>query len=308
MHPSASVQEAAQLMNDCSIACVGVLDDEKNFAGIITERDITAFVSRGQNPTSSLVAEIVNDFPLVVEGPVSDEAAMERMRSAHIRHLIVNDGGEFRILSIRDFLGDPSMQDGSRHHVVAADLMTTPAVACRASAFFEEVAETLAQGDFSGMPVVDDDGHLVGVISERDLAHALGGPLVKLAVRRHSAGPNVGQPNDVPRESRRAGDIMSTHVVSAPPHASVPVLAKLAIDHEIGRIPIVVEGRLIGVVTRGDLLACLAGIRRERRVPGASVVVGAEGRAARPSFDWGPNGHEHRSTWPSRRDATTAHH
>src|SRR5687767_13758257 len=99
MHSSASVQEAAQLMNDCSIACVGVLDGDKNFAGIITERDITAFVSLGKDPTASLVVEIVNDFSVVVDGPVSDESALERMRSAHIRHLIVKDDGDFRVLS-----------------------------------------------------------------------------------------------------------------------------------------------------------------------------------------------------------------
>ena len=308
MHPSASVQDVAQLMNDCSIACVGVLDVDKNFAGIVTERDITAFVSRGKDPTSSLVAEIVNDFPVVVEGPVSDEAAMERMRSAHIRHLIVKDDGDFRIVSIRDFLTASSLHKEQESSCVASDLMTSPAVACRANAFFEEVAETLADGDISGMPVVDDRGHLVGVISERDLAHALGGPLVKLAVRRHSTRPSVDNLSEIPRESRRVKDIMSTHVVSAPPTASVRELAELALDHEIGRIPIVIDGRLIGVVTRGDLLTFLAGTRREHRAPVASVVIGSEDRAARPSFDWGLHGRQEGSEWPLRKRSIRAHH
>ena len=104
MHPTASVQEAAQMMNDCSIACLGVLDKNKNFAGIVTERDITAFVARGKDPTESRVSEIVNEFPVVMDGPVSDESAIERMRSAHIRHLIVRNGGAFRILSMRDLM------------------------------------------------------------------------------------------------------------------------------------------------------------------------------------------------------------
>jgi CBS domain-containing protein len=104
MRPSATIQEAAQLMNDCSIGCVGVLDADKRFVGIVTERDLTAFVSRGKDPASSLVSDIVNDFPVVVDGPVSDEAALERMRSAHIRHLIVRNDGDLRIVSMRDFL------------------------------------------------------------------------------------------------------------------------------------------------------------------------------------------------------------
>jgi CBS domain-containing protein len=307
LHPSASVQEAAQLMNDCSIACLGVLDKDKNFSGIVTERDITAFVSRGKDPAASVVADIVNDFPVVMDGPVSDEAAIERMRSAHIRHLIVKVDGDFRIVSIRDLLS-PALRDGYHSPAVAADLMTSPAVACRANAFFEEVAETLADGDISGMPVVDDRGHLVGVISERDLAHALGGPLVKLAVRRHSTSATVENLSEVPRDSRRVKDIMSTHVVSAPPTATVRELADLALDHDIGRIPVVLDGRLIGVVTRGDLLACLSGTVREHRAPVASVVVGSDDRVARPSFDWGPHGHEERSEWPSRRHSRSTHH
>jgi signal-transduction protein with cAMP-binding, CBS, and nucleotidyltransferase domain len=124
MHPTASIQETAQLMNDCSIACVGVLNHDKSFAGIVTERDITAFVSGGQDPTTTLVGEIVNDFPVVMEGPVSDEAAMERMRSAHIRHLLVKIDGEFRILSMRDFLSAPSMRNGHQLAKVASDPTT----------------------------------------------------------------------------------------------------------------------------------------------------------------------------------------
>lgn len=49
------------------------------------------------------------------------------------------------------------------------DVMTAPAVACTDEAFFEEVAEILADRDISGMPVVDSAGRVIGVISERDL-------------------------------------------------------------------------------------------------------------------------------------------
>ena len=308
MHPSATVQEAAQLMNDCSIACVGILDADKRFAGIVTERDVTAFVSQGKDPARSLVADIVNDFPVVINGPVSDETALERMRSAHIRHLIIREGGECRVVSMRDFLSVPLKHNESVDDVVASDLMTSPVVACRASAFFEEVAESLADGDISGMPVVDDQGRLVGVISERDLAHALGGPLVKLAIRRHGSGPSVESLSEIPREARRIKDIMSTHVVSAAPATSLRELAALTVAHDIGRIPIVRDGRLIGVVTRGDLLACLAGIpTRARHVPVASVVVGHDDRSVRPSFDWGPHGDRERSEWPSRKATARAH-
>lgn len=71
IRPEATVQEAAQMMNDFSIAALGLLDAEKRFFGVLTERDITAFVSQGKDPTTSLVGDIANDFPVVVQGPLA---------------------------------------------------------------------------------------------------------------------------------------------------------------------------------------------------------------------------------------------
>ena len=107
----ATVQEAAQLMNDYSIAALGLLDREKRFFGILTERDITAFVSQGKDPTTTLVSDIANDFPVVVQGPLSVVDAIDRMRSAHIRHLIVQEDGVCRIVSMRDFLVSSQRKD-----------------------------------------------------------------------------------------------------------------------------------------------------------------------------------------------------
>lgn len=200
----------------------------------------------------------------------------------------------------------PSATVEEASEVVAADLMASPAVACRANAFFEEIAESLADANISGMPVVDDRGKLVGVISERDLAHALGGPLVRLAIRRHAASPSWESLSEIPRESRRVKDIMSTHLVSARPETTVRELAVLVVTHDIGRVPIVADGRLVGLVSRGDLLAHLAGIAaNSRHVHVSSVVVGTGDGPVRPSFDWGRDGHRERSIWTSRRHVTT---
>ena len=111
IRPEATVQEAAQLMNDFSIAALGLLNAEKRFFGILTERDITAFVSQGKDSTTSLVGDIANDFPVVVQGPLSVVDAIDRMRSAHIRHLIVQEDGECRIVSMRDFLAPPQLDE-----------------------------------------------------------------------------------------------------------------------------------------------------------------------------------------------------
>jgi len=49
------------------------------------------------------VAEIVSDFPIVVDGPIDDARVLERMRTARIRQIIVREGNDFRITSMRDF-------------------------------------------------------------------------------------------------------------------------------------------------------------------------------------------------------------
>ena len=100
----ATVQEAARLMADCSIGALGVLGSDKRFAGIVTERDLAWFVAQAMDASATLVTDIVNDFPVVVDGPIGEQVALERMQRARIRHLIVRVGDDFRIVSMRDYL------------------------------------------------------------------------------------------------------------------------------------------------------------------------------------------------------------
>jgi len=105
VHSGTTVAEAARLMSDCSMGAVGVLGPDKEVAGIFTERDLTGFVARHGDPLQTVMKEVVNDFPVVVAGPISDQDAIERMKKAHIRHLLVNEGGHLRIVSMRDLMG-----------------------------------------------------------------------------------------------------------------------------------------------------------------------------------------------------------
>ncbi|MGI8774501.1 MAG: CBS domain-containing protein [Actinomycetota bacterium] len=275
IHSEATVQEAARLMADCSMGAVGVVGANKEFAGIVTERDLSWFVAQAKDAAAIKVAEIVNDFPVVVEGPIEDADALERMRTARIRHLIVREGDEFRIVSLRDYnLARPS----GIKEPTARDMMTAPGVACRDEAFFEEVAEVLADRDISGMPVVDAFGKVVGVISERDLAHALGGPMVRLAVRRHNHGSFMRDIHDMPRGARRAKDVMTSPPLTVTPDARLEEIARLMRIHQINRVPVVDSERLMGVVTRGDVLGAIGHLNHaEIDLTQPLVLVGSAG-------------------------------
>ena len=161
--------------------------------------------------------------------------------------------------------------------LTAADIMTAPAVACREEAYFEEVAELLADREISGLPVVDAASRVVGVVSERDLAHALGGPLIRLVLRRpvHSGPFPRSRSHAVPIGAKRVSDVMTSPAIVVDPEMPLRELAQTMLEQQINRIPIVHLGRLVGLVTRGDLLGAIAGTHREIALGQPPVVIGS---------------------------------
>ena len=99
---SAALEDAARLMCDMSIGALGVDDADHRFIGLVTERDLLWAMAQGKDSALTTVGDIVNDFPIVVDGPISSEKAAERMMSAHVRHLLVREGDRLGIVSLRD--------------------------------------------------------------------------------------------------------------------------------------------------------------------------------------------------------------
>ncbi len=141
--------------------------------------------------------------------------------------------------------------------LTAADLMTREVITVKADATLREVAEILTQAGISGAPVVDDDGRLVGVISESDLLNA---------EKRREALPRMALYGTVPISEERlmraykggmslkAGDLMTRDVVTAAEDTSADAVCDMMITHRINRIPVVRDGRPVGIITRSDLL------------------------------------------------------
>lgn len=161
--------------------------------------------------------------------------------------------------------------------LVAHQIMSSPAIACREEALFEEVAELLADREISGVPVVNKSGEVTGVVSERDIAHALGGPLVRLAIRRpvHS-GPFLRLPRGVAPGARRVRDVMTTPAIVAHPETPLHTLAEIMVKERVNRIPIAHAGRLVGVVTRTDILGAVGGLdHRQVEMEEPPIVIGS---------------------------------
>jgi CBS domain-containing protein len=143
--------------------------------------------------------------------------------------------------------------------------------------YFEEVGELLADREISGLPVVDAASRVVGVVSERDLAHALGGPLIRLVLRRPlHGGPFQREAHALSLGAKRAKDIMTSPAIVAYPDTPLSRLAQIMLEQQINRIPIVHQGHLVGLVTRGDLLGTIAGVtHREVAMDQPPLVMGS---------------------------------
>jgi CBS-domain-containing membrane protein len=130
------------------------------------------------------------------------------------------------------------------------DVMTTEVVVVRRETTFKEMAAVLRRHRVSALPVVDDAGRVVGVVSEADLLakEALANPGVMAEVLHHQ---------DVRKaEGLTAGDLMTHPPVTAAPEDPVEQAARMMHFMRVKRLPVVNSGgELVGIVSRSDVLA-----------------------------------------------------
>lgn len=142
----------------------------------------------------------------------------------------------------------------------ARDVMTTNVVTVAPDTPVTDIARLLLEKRISGVPVVDADGRLVGVVSEGDLVRRLeedegGGRSWWLGLL---ATPEERAAAYVRAHGRRASDVMTRHVVTVAPDTPLAAVARLLEEKHIKRVPVVENGRLVGIVSRADLLRALA--------------------------------------------------
>jgi CBS domain-containing protein len=143
----------------------------------------------------------------------------------------------------------------------AKDVMTAQVHTVSAETSLEEVVQLLASHHISGVPVVDEQGGLLGVVTEADLIDE---HKREARIPRAALFGFFPLPEDVLRDAARrgksmtAGDLMSRKVITASEETPVHGLADLMVKQRINRVPIVRDGRLVGIVTRSDLVRDLA--------------------------------------------------
>ncbi len=129
------------------------------------------------------------------------------------------------------------------------DVMTTPVLTVGPEADLASAALLLDEHDVAALPVVDADGHVLGMVTETDV--------VRDAVPRNpwvrELHPSAGGPHPA-----RVGDVMSFHPVAVLPDVELPVAADLLVNSGLTSLPVVEDGVVVGIVSRHDLVSVVA--------------------------------------------------
>jgi CBS-domain-containing membrane protein len=147
----------------------------------------------------------------------------------------------------------------------ASDIMVSDVNTVKSSGTVQEVAELLLTNRISALPVVDDAGKLVGMVSEGDLIHRgdAGTGHDRPWWLRLLMGRDVLAAEFVKENSRTVADVMTRDVISAEPDTPVADVAMTLERHRIKRVPIVHNGKIVGIVSRANLIQALAAARND---------------------------------------------
>jgi CBS domain-containing protein len=145
----------------------------------------------------------------------------------------------------------------------AQDIMTRDVATVSPDAPVRDIAALMMEKHISGVPVLTDNGKIIGIVSESDLLHR-----AEVGTeRKHKWWFRAFRDSDaLAREFAKAHgfkahDVMSRYVVSVRDDAELADVADILDSRRIKRVPVLREGRLVGIITRGDLVRALSQVQ-----------------------------------------------
>lgn len=155
----------------------------------------------------------------------------------------------------------------------AKDVMTTKLITVTPGNSVKRAAQAMLDYGISGLPVIDDNAHLVGIISEGDLLSR-----TELNTGRFAAGDQAAAFAEqrarayVKSHSWNVGDVMTPSVVTVDENTPIGRVAALMEEHRIKRVPVTHEGKLVGIVSRRDLMRAIVTAKLSDVAPGDSAI------------------------------------
>jgi CBS domain-containing protein len=152
----------------------------------------------------------------------------------------------------------------------AMDVMTTNVITVDPDTPVQALATLLSERGISGVPVVDKDSRLVGIVSEGDLLHRAETGTERRTQRRRSrwfdsfTSDQEAARDYVKAHGRTVREIMTPDVISVTDTTELADIATLLETRRIRRVPVVRDGKLVGIVSRANLVRALAMTKNER--------------------------------------------
>ena len=142
----------------------------------------------------------------------------------------------------------------------AIDVMVRDVVTVHPETAVADAVQLLSKPDVSALPVVDADGRRVGIVSEADLVHR-----VEIGTEKHRSwwmeavtGASVLAGDFAKSHGKKVEEVMTTKLVTATEDTSLEEIATLLERHRVKRVPITRDGKVVGVVSRSNLIQALA--------------------------------------------------
>lgn len=158
------------------------------------------------------------------------------------------------------------------------EIMTTAVKTARPDTLVREVAMTMCFSKISGMPVVDDEGNIVGMISEKDILWGMF-PSLQESIRL----PTVPDFEALEKEYKdvvnlRVSELMTSKVFTVEPEMPVLRAATIMFRNRIRRIPVAENNRLLGIVSVGDVHKAIFGYNLAASGEARSRLTGTDPR------------------------------
>lgn len=144
----------------------------------------------------------------------------------------------------------------------AKDIMTHDPITIGPKTTIREIAEILTEHNISGLPVVGEDGSLLGIVSEGDLMRKEIAPktpdvLSILGAIIYYNGLKEYQQAFRKMSATTAEEIMTARVVTVQQHEDVSQVGQIMLDHAIKRVPVLAGNQLVGIISRSDIVKML---------------------------------------------------
>jgi CBS-domain-containing membrane protein len=260
--PEDDVMFAARLMSWAGVRHLPVCDGRR-VIGMFTEHDYLRHRCQAGPAEGDVPVNRFMTAPVVTARPQDAvSAAAELMLSRHISCLPVVDEDDqlIGILAGSDVVAADARASAPRTDaaVAVAEVMTRDPATARAYQPVLEAVALMTERGFKHVPIVDEDGHLVGIVSDRDVRTAIGDPAEALS-------RDLTELEEMPIST-----VMTTPAESVSEGAPLVEVAHRLAHESIGALPVIDgNGRVVGIVSYVDVVRKLLDLVTSRRQPAA---------------------------------------